>query len=114
VTARSERGWRRPSSLHAPHRDAAERSELLAQELGKAVGGNHSPPLVLARQAQFPRDRGDVGPSNRTIVFIASTPMCKRRAWTLCKFERAAVAGIIWTMPLTPIVANSPMRAVRR
>ena len=28
---------------HTPHRDAAERSELLAQEIGKAVAGNHLP-----------------------------------------------------------------------
>src|SRR5262249_61608500 len=28
---------------HTPRRDAAERSELLAEELGKAVAGNHPP-----------------------------------------------------------------------
>src|SRR5262249_40573544 len=32
---------------HAPNREMAERGELLAQELGKAVACNHSPPLSL-------------------------------------------------------------------
>jgi hypothetical protein len=35
---------------HPPHRDAAERSELLAQKFGKAVAGNHPPSSVRARR----------------------------------------------------------------
>jgi hypothetical protein len=27
---------------HAPHRDAADRGQLLAEEIGKGVAGNHA------------------------------------------------------------------------
>src|SRR5207245_2456244 len=48
---------------HTPHCDAAERSELLAQELGKVVAGNHPPSSVLARRSWLPQDRADDTPS---------------------------------------------------
>src|SRR5438477_3482517 len=37
---------------HAPHRDAAERCELLAQELGKGAAGNHPHSLDSRRHGQ--------------------------------------------------------------
>jgi len=36
---------------HTPQGDAAERRELLAQELGKAVAGNHPPSSVRQSEA---------------------------------------------------------------
>src|SRR5437899_4032000 len=48
---------------HTPHCDAAERSELRAQELGKAVAGNHPPSSVLARPSWLPQDSADDAPS---------------------------------------------------
>jgi hypothetical protein len=63
---------------HAPHGDAAERSKLLAQEFGKGVAGNHSPPLVTAGRVQLPQERGDDVATDRTILFIAATPICRR------------------------------------
>jgi hypothetical protein len=44
---------------HTPHCDAAERSELLAQELGKAGAGNHPPSSVPARRSWLPQDSAE-------------------------------------------------------
>src|SRR5205085_8563742 len=40
---------------HTPHCDAAERNELLAHELGKAVAGNHPPSSVPVRRSWLRR-----------------------------------------------------------
>src|SRR5258708_39809098 len=48
---------------HTPHCDAAERSELLAHELGKAVAGTHPASSVLARRSRLPQDSPDDAPS---------------------------------------------------
>src|SRR5882762_10195440 len=48
---------------HTPHCNAAERSELLAQELGKVVAGNHPRSSVLARRSWLPQDSADDAPS---------------------------------------------------
>src|SRR6266404_601715 len=53
---------------HTPHRDAAERSQLLAQELGKAVAGNHplsSRPSGLTRKFSDSSDPKAVEPHSR-------------------------------------------------
>src|SRR5439155_15970190 len=51
---------------HTPHRDAAERSELLAQELGKPVARNHPPSSVPARSGKMRHDIA--GPSWRAVA----------------------------------------------
>src|ERR1700730_13847265 len=57
---------------HTPHCNAAERSELLAQERGKAVAGNHPPSSVLARRSWLLQDSADDAP-RQTMLLVSRT-----------------------------------------